>query len=98
MNIRIFRVGNEHPRARSRIHRAPFIRALYCSPPINLRAGACFASEGSASPRYACAVGAGNPVTSRDLGVFVDLAAEPVPPQDLDIRAHDRRMLADRES
>ena len=39
-------------------------------------------------------MGAGNPVTSRDLGVFVDQAAEPVPPQDLDIRAHDRRMLA----
>jgi hypothetical protein len=38
-------------------------------------------------------VGAGNPVTSRDLGVFVDQAAEPVP-QDPDIRAHDRRKLA----
>jgi hypothetical protein len=32
-------------------------------------------------------VGAGNPDTSRDLGVFVDQAAEPVPSQDPDIRA-----------
>ena len=39
-------------------------------------------------------VGAGNPVTLRDLGVFVDQAAEPVPSQDPDIRARDGRMLA----
>jgi Helix-turn-helix of DDE superfamily endonuclease len=39
-------------------------------------------------------VGAGNPVTSRDLGVFVDQTAEPVPSQDPDIRAQGGRMLA----
>ena len=33
-------------------------------------------------------------VTSCDLGVFVDQAAEPVPSQDPDIRAQDGRVLA----
>jgi hypothetical protein len=33
-------------------------------------------------------------ITSRDLGVFVDQAAEPVPSQDPDIGARDARMLA----
>jgi hypothetical protein len=41
-----------------------------------------------------CRVGAEYRVTSRDLGVFVDQAAEPVPPQDPDIRAQDGRKLA----
>jgi hypothetical protein len=39
-------------------------------------------------------VGAGNPVTSRDLGVFVDQTAEPVPAEDRDIRAQGGRVLA----
>ena len=37
-------------------------------------------------------VGAENPVTLCDLGVFVDQTAEPVPPQHPDIRASCRRM------
>ena len=39
-------------------------------------------------------VGAGNSVTSRYLGVFVDQTAEPVPSQDPDIRAQGRRTFA----
>ena len=39
-------------------------------------------------------VGAGNTVTSRDLGVFVDQTAEPVPAEDPDIRARGGRVLA----
>src|SRR5271166_3804945 len=39
-------------------------------------------------------VGAENSVTSRDLGVFMDQAAEPVSPQYPDIRAYCRRTRA----
>jgi hypothetical protein len=38
-------------------------------------------------------VGAESPVTSCDLGIFMDQAAEPVPAQDPDIRAHSGQTL-----
>jgi hypothetical protein len=38
-------------------------------------------------------VGAEYPVTLCDLGIFADQAAEPVPPQDTDIRVHNGRTV-----
>ena len=51
-----------------------------------------------AGNRHSCgntplAVGAEYPVTLCDLGIFAYQAAQPVPPQDPDIRAHSRRTL-----
>lgn len=59
--------------------------------PTRIRVGAASKPPATAPGNL---VGAGNSVTSRYLGVFVDQTAEPVPSQDPDIRAQGRRTFA----